>query len=279
MRRTRPTLSAFITPLAGGLSLFKSSQPQATSSFTSQYANRPLVLPYSRSCLRHCSMSTSSSEPPNEDDDEENKTNDDLSNEDLPSSPDPDPNFDMKLLRDRIINLDERKDDQPSNSNNDFNSIIYTSDMSQANIDTDEIRQMQKEIDNIRDVWVIIFTNARDGSEGVYSLSVAEENIVLAFQEKEDAYRYSMSLETQDFPSPQVSSFEVDELSEVCKESGFQLGFIPKGALVVPPEESAIDDLDTWRGKPKSPGDHDKIGMSSEEVEMMKKRLESLFGK
>lgn len=179
--------------------------------------------------------------------------------------------FNMEILRRRMTRLDDRQKagHQPSDHVTDLSS----SDDEDED-DFFETKKLVEEFEKMGAVWVIVFTNTTDGSEGVYSLSVADENIVLAFQDKEEAQRYSFCLEAQKFPVPQVCELETSELREFCSESGFRLGFVPKGSLITPPEESAIEDIDKWKGT-----DNDSpSGMSPEDIDIMKRRLDSLFG-
>lgn len=193
---------------------------------------------------------------------------------DLPedSTNKPKPHFNLDVLRRRISDLDERQKAgySASDSVDNISSNENENDM--------ESVQLIRDFENLRNVWVIVFTNANDNSEGIYSLSIADENIVLAFQDKEEAQRYAMCLEQQEFPSPKITDLETKELSDFCTESDFRLGFVPKGSLISPPEESAIDDLDKWRGDHSASDSKGDVGMTQEEIELMKKKLDSLFG-
>lgn len=196
--------------------------------------------------------------------------------DDVPSdAPDPaDKHIDMDILRRRMSDIGRKRGPgfNPAEAVVDLSSV--TDGMSMEEVEEDEFL---KQFENLKSLWVIVFTNANDGSDGVYSLTVSEEHIVLAFEDRTEAQRYALCLETQEFPSPQVCELDSAELRKFCGESGFRLGFVPRGALITPPEESAIEDLDSWRGEPSSPLDG-STGLSKEDIEMMKKRLDSLFG-
>lgn len=197
--------------------------------------------------------------------------------EDQPSdAPDPaDKHIDMDLLRRRMSDVNRKGSTFQANE-----AVVDISAMSDGvameEVDEDEFLS---QFNGIRTLWVIVFTNVSDGSDGVYSLTISEENIVLAFQDRTEAQRYALCLEAQEFPSPQVCELDSRELRNFCSESGFRLGFVPKGALISPPEESAVEDLDKWRGEPPARnGRDDSTGLSAEDIETMKKRLDSLFG-
>lgn len=192
-------------------------------------------------------------------------------------SPSEDAPLDMELLRRRMADL--------LSSSSSSESVLDLSSMKHGQIPSDSDDNLPSSdpivetFKNLSSVWVILFTNASDGSDGVYSLSVAEENIVLAFEARDEAHRYAMCLELQDFPSPQLCELDADEVHQFCMEEGFRLGFVPMGSVVTPPEESAIDDMEQWRGEPSSPrADKDALGMSEEDLEAMRKRFDTLFG-
>lgn len=183
------------------------------------------------------------------------------------------PFIDMDVLRRRMSDLDDRSKAGHSPSDRVSPELVS---VEEHEIGDSDLKRFVHNFEHLTSVWVIAFTSAVDGTEGIYSLSVSDENIVLAFEDKEEAQRYALCLEAQKFPAPQISELETTELCDFCNESGFRLGFVPKGSLVTPPEESAIEDLDKWRGKP--PRSKGQTGMSDEEIDIMKKRLDSLFG-
>lgn len=199
----------------------------------------------------------------------------DLPPDDQPSEGQ-DHRLDMELLRQRMSDVDRKAKAgwAPSDAVIDLSTAMGKMTLG----DSDEA-EFVAAFERLQTLWVIVFTNVSDGSDGVYSLSIGEESIVLAFQDREEAQRYSLCLEAQEFPSPQICELDSSELKNFCGEAGFRLGFVPKGSLISPPDESAIDDLDKWRGKPNSSrSDKDSVGMSEEDIETMKKRLDSLFG-
>lgn len=152
-------------------------------------------------------------------------------------------------------------------------SVQYHPAPSQESLQ-DHLEDVSSTFDKLSHVWVILFTN-RDGTDGIYSLSLGTDNIVLVFQERIEAHRYAMCLEAQKFPRPQICEMDPEEIRNFCTDEGLKLGFIPSGMVISPPEESAIDDLDKWRGKP---GSEESVGMSEQDIEAMRNRLDSLFG-
>ncbi len=65
-------------------------------------------------------------------------------------------------------------------------------------------------------------------SEGVHTLKVSQPNdssglskdVVLAFEAADDATRYALLLEAQDFPTPTVEEIDRSEIEEFCQSAG-----------------------------------------------------------
>ena len=91
---------------------------------------------------------------------------------------------------------------------------------------------------------VLIF-NVGSENEGIYTLSVESENTVVAFESEDDAQRYAMLLEAQDFMVPQVESIDAEEIKRFCEDSSLGLIVVEAGQLVMPPEK-AKESLD-WQ--------------------------------
>lgn len=84
-------------------------------------------------------------------------------------------------------------------------------------------------------VFVLLF-NAGTDNEGIHTLKVGDRNVVLMFEAEDDATRYGLMLEAQDFSSPKVETFEADEITEFCQGADYDYKLVPEGALAVPPE-------------------------------------------
>ena len=84
-------------------------------------------------------------------------------------------------------------------------------------------------------VFVLLF-NARTDNEGIYSLQVGDRNVVLMFESEDDATRFGLMLEAQDFPEPTVEGMDADEIEEFCQSAGYEAQLIEEGMLAVPPE-------------------------------------------
>ena len=86
-------------------------------------------------------------------------------------------------------------------------------------------------------VFVILF-NARTENEGIHSLQVNGRNTILMFESEDDATRFGLMLEAQDFPPCSVEAFFTEEIEEFCQGAGYECKLIPEGMLAVPPEQN-----------------------------------------
>ncbi|MCL1492529.1 MAG: DUF3110 domain-containing protein [Pseudanabaena sp. Salubria-1] len=125
-------------------------------------------------------------------------------------------------------------------------------------------------------VWVLLF-NANTDNEGIYTLEIEGNNIIVAFEQEDDAIRYAGLLEAQDFLSPTVERIDKQDLEEFCEEAGYDLNIVPTDALLVPPEKN-VDKTD-WssdhdRNLPES-DDEDEV--EDPVIAMMRRRLENLL--
>jgi hypothetical protein len=57
------------------------------------------------------------------------------------------------------------------------------------------------------------------------------------FELEDDATRYALMLEAQDFPVPTVEMMDADDVKEFCESSGYDWEIIPANSdLIIPPE-------------------------------------------
>ncbi|MEI6064736.1 MAG: DUF3110 domain-containing protein [Pseudanabaena sp. ELA748] len=121
-------------------------------------------------------------------------------------------------------------------------------------------------------VWVLLF-NANTDNEGIYTLEIEGDNIIVAFEQEDDAIRYAGLLEAQDFLSPTVERIDSKDLEEFCEESNYDLNIVPTDALLVPPEKN-VDKTD-WSENRKSSEPEDEV--EDPVIAMMRRRLENLL--
>ncbi|HEY9625591.1 MAG TPA: DUF3110 domain-containing protein [Crinalium sp.] len=125
-------------------------------------------------------------------------------------------------------------------------------------------------------VFVLLF-NARTENEGIHTLKVGDRNVVLMFESEDDATRFGLLLEAQDFGSPAIEEFEAEEIAEFCESASYDCQLVPEGTLAVPPE-SNVDQTD-WDpdSKQPPPKSGSKPDLSSSELDDIRRRLEGLL--
>ncbi|UBF26034.1 DUF3110 domain-containing protein [Kovacikia minuta CCNUW1] len=136
-------------------------------------------------------------------------------------------------------------------------------------------------------VFVLLF-NARTENEGIHTIRVGDRNLVLMFEDEDDATRYALLLEAQDFPTSTIEALDQQEIEEFCESAGYHSQLVPKGfvpqsdaerLLMVPPEtnvdkpdwsvESELEDKDL--------GLEDEEPMADADLERIRRQLEGLL--
>ncbi|MBE9189165.1 DUF3110 domain-containing protein [Gloeocapsopsis crepidinum LEGE 06123] len=107
-------------------------------------------------------------------------------------------------------------------------------------------------------VFVLLF-NARTENEGIHTIRVGDRNRVLMFESEDDATRFALMLEAQDFPTPTVEVMNAEEIKEFCESADYDWELIPENGLALPPEQN-IEQTD-WQmeTEPESDPDIDDI--------------------
>ena len=85
-------------------------------------------------------------------------------------------------------------------------------------------------------IHVLLF-NARTENEGIHTITIGGRNYVLMFEDEDDATRYAMLLEAQDFGSPTVEPFDDDEIKDICAQASYDWKLVPKNFRPSTPEE------------------------------------------
>lgn len=128
-------------------------------------------------------------------------------------------------------------------------------------------------------VYVLLFNVGTD-NEGLHTLRIGEHNVVLMFEEEDDATRYALLLEAQDFPSPSVEPLEQEEIEEFCEGAGYVAQLVPAGfvpqteaeRLLMSPPENNLEETD-WQLNGKEP----EPAIANDELESIRRRLEGLL--
>jgi hypothetical protein len=132
-------------------------------------------------------------------------------------------------------------------------------------------------------VYVLLF-NARTENEGIHTIRVGEQNLVLMFEDEDDATRYSLLLEAQDFPSAAIEVMEQEEIEEFCQSAGYESQLVPKGfvpqsdaerLLMVPPETN-LEETD-WRPAGAEPELDEPELVEDADLDQIRRKLEGLL--
>ncbi|MDJ0583245.1 DUF3110 domain-containing protein [Crocosphaera sp.] len=125
-------------------------------------------------------------------------------------------------------------------------------------------------------VYVLLF-NARTDNEGIHTVQMGDRNKILMFESEDDATRYALLLEAQDFPTPTVEPFDSEEIEEFCKQADYDWQVIAAGELAIPPEQN-VEEI-TWGEEEMSQKETQTSDsqMSSEELEQIRRKLEGLL--
>ena len=82
----------------------------------------------------------------------------------------------------------------------------------------------------------IIIDNGR-ATEGAYSVKdELGEQILYLFAEEDDAIRYAMMLEEDDYPEMHVIEIDDEVMLKTCEMHGYQYSLITKNDIVIPPD-------------------------------------------
>ncbi|MBF2098916.1 MAG: DUF3110 domain-containing protein [Gloeomargaritaceae cyanobacterium C42_A2020_066] len=120
-------------------------------------------------------------------------------------------------------------------------------------------------------VYVLIYNPGTD-NEGIYSLKIETQDVVLMFAEEDDAVRYAGLLEAQDFPAPVVEAIDDQDVEAFCQSAGLEAQLVPAGTLATPPEQNLM--VTDWQAEVPGaePGEYEP-----DELEALRRRLENLL--
>ena len=132
----------------------------------------------------------------------------------------------------------------------------------------------EEDLKSYREVWALMF-NAGSGTEGIYSRRSGQDDLVLTFEDKDDADRYAEQLSASDFPKASSVQLEISMLLTFCHEGGHTLGLVKQGDLVIPPEQSVPEF--SWSPGSSAEGTDEPETMSSTELDASRRALEQMF--
>ncbi len=120
--------------------------------------------------------------------------------------------------------------------------------------------------EHLSQVYILLFNSGKD-NEGVHSLKIASYDIVLLFEDEDDATRYSLLLEAQDFPTPTVERMYIQDAIDSCSASGHSWQIIKKEGLAVPPELN-VQQVEWQQESPEKP---------DQDLDNIRRQLEGLL--
>ena len=118
-------------------------------------------------------------------------------------------------------------------------------------------------------VFVLLF-NARTENEGIHTIQIGDQNKVLMFESMDDATRFGVLLEAQDFPPSTVEEFDQEEIMEFCRSVNYEWEVVSAGALAIPPENN-VENTD-WQADEKKESE-----MVETDLDRIRRQLEGLL--
>ncbi|MBD2361215.1 DUF3110 domain-containing protein [Anabaena minutissima FACHB-250] len=143
-------------------------------------------------------------------------------------------------------------------------------------------------------VFVLIF-NAHTENEGIHTVRVGDRNKIFMFESQDDALRFALMLEAQDFHTPTVEAMDAEEIKEFCENADYEWEIIPENSSdpshFIPPEIN-LEETD-WQPDGQPDGQYDQTGddsldfddvppaeeteFSPTELEKIRRKLEGLL--
>jgi hypothetical protein len=125
-------------------------------------------------------------------------------------------------------------------------------------------------------VYVLLYS-ARTENEGIHTVQRDDRTKVLMFEFEDDATRYALLLEAQDFPSPSIESLDSEEVEEFCRKADYDYELIKAGMLAIPPETNVNSDWKNEKIPKKNDLPETTYDMSSEQLDRIRRQLEGLI--
>jgi hypothetical protein len=127
-------------------------------------------------------------------------------------------------------------------------------------------------------IYILLY-NPGTENEGVHTLQIGDRNTVLMFESEDDASRFALMLEAQDFPTPIVEAIEAEEVEEFCRDAGYDWKVIEEGMLAVPPETNIEETEWNLEGEYQKTVTESETAseMSGSELDRIRRQLEGLL--
>lgn len=132
-------------------------------------------------------------------------------------------------------------------------------------------------------VFVLIF-NAHTENEGIHSIRVGDaeaspsgavRNKILMFESEDDALRFALLLEAQDFPTPTVEMLDAEEIKGFCESAGYEWEIVPANSDLILPPETNLEKTD-WQVDGQEEDSYRSHQVPSAAPEMSDSDLENL---
>lgn len=130
-------------------------------------------------------------------------------------------------------------------------------------------------------VYILLY-NANTENEGIHTIQEGDRNKILMFQEQDDALRFAMMLEAQDFPAPVVEAIDSEEIKAFCGKANYDWEIIEAGQLALPPEINLTQT--NWEEESEKSASsvaesesETDASLSSNELEKIRNQLEGLL--
>ncbi|MBD2447177.1 DUF3110 domain-containing protein [Nostoc sp. FACHB-152] len=136
-------------------------------------------------------------------------------------------------------------------------------------------------------IFVLIF-NAHTENEGIHTVKVGDRNKILMFESEDDALRFALMLEAQDFPTPTVEEIDAEEIKTFCESANYEWEIIPENSDLVIPPEINLEETDWQIDAENEDTDEDAFDseqvpraeeteLSDSELENIRRKLEGLL--
>lgn len=122
-------------------------------------------------------------------------------------------------------------------------------------------------------VYILLF-NARTENEGIHTIRMGDRNKILMFESEDDATRFGLMLEAQDFPEATVEAIGADEIEEFCRRNDYDWELVETGKLEIPPEAN-VEQTD-WQPEDEQP-EESSAEMENSDLERIRRQLEGLL--
>ncbi|NES25548.1 MAG: DUF3110 domain-containing protein [Symploca sp. SIO3E6] len=129
-------------------------------------------------------------------------------------------------------------------------------------------------------VFILLY-NVGTENKGVHSLQIEDRTVVLMFESEDDATRYGLLLEAQDFPPVTVEAMDMDEIDTEQFDYDWQLvpaGFVPESSrerLYLAPPETNLEPDDLQAKTQDSEEAVTEVEMSN--LDHIRRQLEGLL--